>query len=111
MPRSNEEPHPPTAEDEPPITVLVVCEVGATAGAMSGHLAAIAARYAPMVALRTVTPDQLPARYAHLAGAMPTVLVLRRGHLVGGAAGSSLPARELDAVVRCAVEWTDRDAA
>jgi hypothetical protein len=110
MPHSNDEPHPLPVPAEPPITVLVVCAPGDDASALAERLATIAVRYAPLVALRTVTPDELPERYGHLTGAMPTVLVLRRGHLVGGAAGSSLPARELDAVVRCAVEWTDRAA-
>jgi hypothetical protein len=33
------------------------------------------------------------------------VLVVRRGEVVGEAIGAFLPVRELDRVVRCAVEW------
>jgi hypothetical protein len=71
-------------------------------------LSAIVARYAPMVELRVVSevpPDLVRGPGNSPSLAAPTLLVLRRGQVVGEAMGTKLPARELDRVVRCAVEW------
>ena len=83
------------------------------------RVGAIAERYAAWVELVVVRPEELGAsgllRGAGAAGAAgsglgtgatsPALLLLRSGEVVGEAMGALLPARELDHVVRCAVEW------
>lgn len=92
----------------PPIRLIYVRDPGADLEVLDGRLARIVARYAPMVDLQALAPWELPPEMAEHAGPGPSVLILRRGQLVGGAAGAAMPARELDRVVRCAVEWTAR---
>jgi hypothetical protein len=92
-------------EEPPPIALLYIG--GATVAPELGEqLERIAARYAPLVELRMIAPADVPTRFAKFARLTPTVLVLRRGKLVGEAIGALLPMRELDEVVRCAVEWS-----
>jgi hypothetical protein len=90
----------------PPIRLIYVRDPRADLEVLDGRLARIVARYAPMVDLEAVSPWELPPELADHAGPGPSVLILRHGQLVGGAAGAAMPARELDRVVRCAVEWT-----
>lgn len=94
-------------DEQAPITLLLVRTGGADLGELEVRLSAIAARYGELVSLEVVSPDELPAPLAERPMVAPTVLVLRRGELVGEAMGAFLPARELARVVRCAVEWPD----
>ena len=68
------------------------------------RLRRIAANYGPHVELQLVSADELPGPYAQTAHSTPTLVVLRDGAVIGEAIGA-LPARELDRLVRCAVEW------
>jgi hypothetical protein len=88
-----------------PITLLLVEPQNNESGELYQTLNAIVARYAPMVELQVV--DHWPAHLGRYGGreGQPIVVVLRRGQIVGEAMGTLLPARELDRVVRCAVEW------
>lgn len=98
----------PEDEGRAPITLLFVCPVAHEMGQLRARLECIADRYGALVDLQVVRPADVPAPYrtrSSLPG--PTVLVLRRGEIVGEAMGATLPARELDRVVRCAVEWPD----
>ncbi len=97
----------PAAIDEvgPAITLLYARPP--TTGALDtlgARLARIAARYGSQVELQQVTASQLPSPYAQTASSTPTLVVLRNGAIVGEAIGS-LPARELECLVRRAVEW------
>jgi hypothetical protein len=70
----------------------------------------IAERYARWVELVVVEPGQLAERpgleaVAAASSGSPALLLLRDGDVVGEAMGALLPARELEHVVRCAVEW------
>lgn len=83
------------------------------------RVGAIAERYAAWVELIVVRPEELAEsgflREPGKAGAVrsavgvgatsPALLLLRGGEVVGEAMGALLPSRELDHVVRCAVEW------
>ncbi len=83
------------------------------------RVGAIAERYAAWVELIVVRPEELADRgflgqrgeawgigvAASGAGHCPALLLLRGGEVVGEAMGALLPSRELDHVVRCAVEW------
>ncbi len=94
-----------------PITLLYVRSPDIDLTLLDARLAKIAARYAPLVEMRIVQQSELaeynlPCRYADFDGLMAAVLVLRHGEIVGEAIGASLPIRELDRVVRCAVEWS-----
>ena len=71
---------------------------------LGARLARIAAQYGPQVELVHVSADELPGPYAQTAHSTPTLVVLRDGAVVGEAIGT-LPARELDRLVRRAVEW------
>jgi len=92
----------------PPVTLLYARAEGEEPSLLDARLAVIVDHYQPHVRLQTLSPDELArSPYAHLAGPTPAVFVLRKGELVGHAIGSMLPHRELDAVVRCAVEWPE----
>lgn len=68
----------------------------------------IAERYARWVELVVIAPEDAAARpgLEDLASCgSPALYLLRRGELVGEAMGALLPARELEQVVRRAVEW------
>lgn len=74
------------------------------------RVVAIAERYARWVELVVVEPGDLALRpgletVAAASSASPVLLLLRDGDVVGEAMGALLPARELEHVVRCAVEW------
>lgn len=88
------------------ITLILVCPEANERGVLRRRLEVVAARYRDMVELLVLRPDDVPAPYRRrgpLPG--PALLVLRGGELVHEAMGAMLPARELDRVVRCAVEW------
>ncbi len=88
----------------PPITLIYIRAAGAEIGPLDAHLQTIARRF-PQVDLVVLDGDAVDAVVAR-RGPTPAVLVLRRGELVGEATGL-LPAREIEEVVRCALEWTD----
>ncbi len=88
-----------------PIVVVYVRPAHQNLIDLDDHLQRITARYSPQVRLDVVDPANLPQRYSHVDSTGPAVLVLRHGEVVGQAMGAGLPARELDTVVRCAVEW------
>jgi hypothetical protein len=90
---------------EPPITLLYIRRDTDELPELDAGLTTIVQRYAPMVELRPIEPADVDPQYAGWAERTPTVLVLRRGQVVGEAIGKSLPVRELDRVVGCAVEW------
>ncbi len=94
--------------EESPVTLLYARESGGERSVLDARVAAIADHYKPYVQLRTMAPEELArSQYAHLAGPTPAVFVLRKGELVGHAVGAMLPHREIDAAVRCAVEWPE----
>jgi hypothetical protein len=95
-------------EDGAPITLLLVRGPGdgSETSDLRVSLETIALRYAPHVVLQVVSQAEVPEPYRQRPMLGPAVLVLRRGELVGEAMGA-LPVRELDSVVRCAVEWPD----
>jgi hypothetical protein len=72
------------------------------------RVAVIAERYARWVEFVVLAPEDAAARPG-LEGASgcgsPALFLLRRGEVVGEAMGALLPARELEQVVRRAVEW------
>ncbi|MBT8495943.1 MAG: hypothetical protein KJO07_23060 [Deltaproteobacteria bacterium] len=93
-----------TAPTTAPVTLLYVSAGGQVGAELEVRLGEIVGRYQPFVELRTFRPDEVEA----LTGEKPLVprlLVLRGGEVVGQAMGALLPTRELDRVVRCAVEW------
>jgi hypothetical protein len=93
---------------ESPITLLYVRPLAGDYLDLDAKLLEVAERYAPMVRLLTLTPAEagrVLARRAWHTRRAPSVVVLRHGQVVGEAMGSLLPARELDRVVRRAVEW------
>ena len=96
---------PAQVERTAPIELLLVRPNEGELVELEATLRAIVGRYSPMVELRVVT--EVPTNLDRPAGrpGQPMVLVLRQGQVVGEAMGSLLPARELDRVVRCAVEW------
>jgi hypothetical protein len=96
------------SERRPSITLLYVrpgCD-GLTE--LDRRVGAIAERYSQWVELIVVRPEELIATpdLERVAGSgSPALLLLRRGEVVGEAMGALLPTRELDQVVRRAVEW------
>ena len=93
-----------TTQADPPVTLLYVSAGDGIGAELETRLDEIVGRYQPHVELRTLRPDEVEA----LTGEKPQVprlLVLRGGEIVGQAMGALLPTRELDRVVRCAVEW------
>ncbi len=71
------------------------------------RVGAIAERYSRWVELRVVGP----VGDGDDSFGSPAVLLLRQGEVVGEAMGALLPMRELDDVVRRAVEWPAPSAA
>ena len=89
---------------EASVTLLYVSAGDEIGAELEIRLEEITRRYQPYVELRTFRPEEVEA----LTGEKPQVprlLVLRGGEVVGQAMGTLLPTRELDRVVRCAVEW------
>ena len=104
MARANQSaPHP--LPHEVPVTLLYIKSAEADLPYLDRGLSVIVERYAPLVELREVEPHEVPSEHAAWAQRTPSVLVMRRGEVVGEAMGALLPLRELDRVVRCAVEW------
>jgi hypothetical protein len=98
-------------ERAPGITLLYV-RAGGEETELDRRVKAIAERYSPWVELRVVSPEQVGPKLgavalAGLAGGSSALFLLRHGEIVGQAMGARLPARELDDVVRRAVEWPD----
>lgn len=91
----------PEGEEGAPITLLYL-RPGSEKTELDRRLQEIAQHYAPMVELVVVSERPIQG-----AASPPMVLVLRRGELIGEAMGALLPRRELDRVVRRAVEWID----
>ena len=81
------------------VTLVYVRPAGAPTELDRG-LEVVAVRYG--VKLRVVSPDEDPA--------VPALLVMRGGEVVGQAMGALLPIRELDRAVRRAIEWPARAA-
>ncbi|HWM85009.1 MAG TPA: hypothetical protein VNO33_04205 [Kofleriaceae bacterium] len=72
------------------------------------RVGAIAERYARWVELVVLRPEDVAGRPGlENVGdfGSPALLLLRQGEVVGEAMGALLPTRELDQVVRRAVEW------
>jgi hypothetical protein len=92
------------SSDSAPVTLVYIREPGTDAGPLDRHLQAIARRF-PQVELVVLDGQAVNAVVAR-RGPTPAVLVLRRGELVGECTGL-LPAREIEDVVRCAVEWPE----
>jgi len=88
-----------------PITMLYIRANHGAATVLDRAVAVLAERYAPRVTLQVLTAAQVPSRLARWAHRTPAVLVLRDDALVGEAIGAFLPLRELDRIVRRAVEW------
>ncbi len=87
-----------------PVTLLYVRVGDRSSCELDDRVREVVARYQPFVELRTLGPAEVQA----LTGERPAVsrlLVLRCGEVVGQAMGALLPSRELDRVIRCAVEW------
>ena len=92
-----------------PVTLLYVRVGDTSSSELDVRVRDVVARYQPFVELRTLGPAEVLA----LTGERPAVsrlLVLRSGEVVGQAMGALLPSRELDRVVRCAVEWVPTQA-
>ncbi len=102
---SQSAPHRVPTSQNAPITLLYIRSDQESHDLLDTGLATIVARYAPLVELVPVAPDEVDPEYAHWSERTPAVLAIRRGEVVGEALGASLPVRELDRVVRCAVEW------
>jgi len=79
------------------ITLLYVRPPSEEMTELDRRVGAIAERYSRWVELRVVGDGE--------AFGSPAVLLLRQGEVVGEAMGALLPMRELDDVVRRAVEW------
>ena len=94
------------AVDRAPIVLMFIGDRRGGRGqrALYERLAELARRYFPLVTLRATSPSRVPGRYAERAKLAPAVLVLRRGVVVGEATGATLPTRELNSVVRRAVQ-------
>ncbi len=90
--------------DSMPITLLYIRHHTDEPDELEADLHRITLRYAPLVHMRCVEPANLAGQFAFFAERTPVVLVIRDGQIVGEAMGD-LPMRELDRVVRCAVEW------
>lgn len=81
------------------ITLLYVRPPSAEMTELDRRVGAIAERYSRWVDLRVIGP------VGDEAFGSPALLLLRQGEVVGEAMGALLPMRELDDVVRRAVEW------
>jgi hypothetical protein len=82
------------------ITLLYVRPPCAEMTELDRRVGAIAERYSRWVELRVVGPVGDGDAFGS-----PALLLLRQGEVVGEAMGALLPMRELDDVVRRAVEW------
>ena len=82
------------------ITLLYVRPASAERTELDRRVGAIAERYSRWVELRVVGPVGDDGAFVS-----PSLLLLRQGEVVGEAMGALLPMRELDDVVRRAVEW------
>jgi hypothetical protein len=82
------------------VTLLYVRPEGDGQTGLDRVVELVAGRYG--VTLQVVPPDREPA--------VPALLVLRGEEIVGQAMGALLPVRDLDDVVRRAVEWPVRAA-
>jgi hypothetical protein len=106
-------PHEDGGEGDAPeregcITLLYVRPARDGPTELDRRVGAIAERYARWVELVVVKPEDLvgrPGLEAMSGAGSPALLLLRRGEVVGEAMGALLPTRELDQVVRRAVEW------
>ena len=87
-----------------PVTLLYVRTSGDVASLFDQRLGEVVRRYQPFVELRSLRPEEVEALTGERPQA-PQLFVLRGGEIVGQAMGEFLPSRELDRVVRCAVEW------
>ena len=96
---------PTTDEQDASVTLLYIRTNDGPHNVLDAGLTTIVARYAPVVRLVPVAPHEVDPEYAAWAERTPTVLVIRNGRVVGEAIGAFLPVRELDRIVRCAVEW------
>ncbi len=92
-------------DQDAPVKLLYIRLAHESHDVLDSGLATIVERYAPLVELIPVSPDEMDVDYTRWAQRTPTVLVVRRGKVVGEALGAFLPVRELDRVVRCAIEW------
>lgn len=88
------------------ITLLYVRPESAERTELDRRVGAIAERYSRWVELRVVGPVGDGDAFGS-----PALLLLRQGEVVGEAMGALLPMRELDDVVRRAVEWPAPSAA
>jgi hypothetical protein len=82
------------------ITLLYVRPRSDEMTELDRRVGAIAERYSRWVELRVVGPVSDEGGFGS-----PALLLLRKGEVVGEAMGALLPMRELDDVVRRAVEW------
>jgi hypothetical protein len=108
-------PHEDGGEGDAPrqgafITLLYVRPAREGMTELDARVGAIVERYARWIELVVVRPEELgdwpgiePA--AGAGAGSPALFLLRQGEVVGEAMGAFLPTRELDHVVRCAVEW------
>ena len=93
-------------QDQPQhVTVVYVCDEAQQDDGLGKRLAEVVERYSPLVTLVVTNQADLPTGFASAGAQAPTLFVLRGTEVVGHAAGARLPVRELDRVVRCAVEW------
>lgn len=83
------------------ITLLYVRPPSEEMTELDRRVGAIAERYSRWVELRVVGPVGDESAFV----GSPALLLLRQGEVVGEAMGALLPMRELDDVVRRAVEW------
>jgi len=88
------------SEEGERITLLYVRPPNEEMTELDRRVGAIAERYSRWVELRVVGRPEVDGTFSS-----PAVLLLRHGEVVGEAMGALLPMRELDDVVRRAVEW------
>lgn len=98
--RPAREPDPECSGEGARITLLYVRPPSAEMTELDRRVGAIAERYSRWVELRVVGHVGDEDAYGS-----PALLLLRHGEVVGEAMGALLPMRELDDVVRRAVEW------
>ena len=84
------------------VSVLFVRPAGMSAPLLERRLGEITAHHG--LALYTMLPQDVPKKLASSVGAIPVVLIVSGGKLVGQAVGECLPVRELDNLVRAALD-------